>query len=845
MTPAEWSAVKEILSEALECPPAERSAYLDKACGGNPELRRRVESLVEADEKTWSLLEAPAAASSSLTTSIRPPAAGERIGAYEILREIGHGGMGIVYLARRADQQFEKHVAIKVARAGIAGDPLERRFRSERQIIANLDHPNIARLLDGGSTPDGRPYLVMEYVEGQPLTQWCDAHALGVRERLEIFLEVCAAVQYAHQHLVVHRDLKPANILVTEQATVKLLDFGIAKLIDPELGVETGERTGTLFRLLTPDYASPEQIRGGPISTASDIYALGVVLFELLAGERPYRLTGSSPAETLWIVCERELAKPSTVVTAERSRELAGDLDTIVLTALRKEPSRRFASANALAQDIRRHLSGLPVEARADTFGYRAGKFVKRHRAGVAAAALIAVALAGGLAMTLLEARRARAAEARAERRFNDVRKLARSLLFEIHDSVADLSGATPARTLIVQRALEYLDNLARETTRSDPGLMRELASAYQRVGDVQGSPNSANLGDSGGALKSYRKALELRESLAAHTPGDPEIQRELAATLDSLGDVLGSRGQQAEELEAYKRSLAVREALVAADPKSTTSRRGLATSYHRIASVLVDQGKFQEALAMWRKEMELFEALWKENPSDSRAQRNVALSYKYAGGTLESLNERSAALELYRKAVALDEARSAADPKNASARIDLSYSYGALGQCLSVTGDLDGAIETYGKALAIREALVVADPKDVNARSALGRAYRRMGSYFLEKGDGAPAMDFCFKAVRMAESISRQDPANKAAQEDLADALDFLGDAQAAMAAAPTTPRSSRRGYRQEACSTYERSLAIWTQLRDQRALSARNASEPDRAASQVARCSETVKKR
>jgi tetratricopeptide (TPR) repeat protein/predicted Ser/Thr protein kinase len=843
MTTEEWGAVKDILNEVLECPPTERSAYLDKACAGNPSLRRQVEALVEADGKTWSLLEAPAAAASSLTSAGRAPAAGDRIGAYEILKEIGHGGMGIVYLARRADEQFERTVAIKVARAGFAGDSLTRRFRSERQIVANLDHPNIARLLDGGATSDGRPYLVMEYVEGEALTQWCDARGLGIRERLEIFLEVCAAVQYAHQHLVVHRDLKPANILVTEQGTVKLLDFGIAKLVDPDLA-ESAERTGTLFRLLTPDYASPEQIRGEPISTASDVYALGVVLYELLTRERPYRLTGVSPAEMLWIVCEKEPVKPSAVVKADRANELAGDLDTIVLTALRKEPSRRFASANALAQDIRRYLSGLPVEARADTFGYRAGKFVKRHRAGVAAAALIAVALAGGLVMTLLEARRARAAETRAERRFDDVRKLARSLLFEIHDSVADLSGATAARTLIVQRALEYLDNLARETTRSDPGLMRELASAYQRVGDVQGNPNSANLGDSGGALKSYRKALGLLETLAARAPRDQEIQREFAAILDSVGDVLGRRGEQAEELEAYKRSLAVREALVAADPKSTTSRRGLATSYHRIASVLVDQGKLPEALAMWRREMELFEALWNENPSDPRAQRNVALSYKYTGGTLERMNERPAALELYRKAVALDEARSAAEPKNASAQIDLSFSYGALGQCLSSMGDLDGAIETYGKALAIREALVARDPKDVNARSALGKAYRRMGTYFLKKGDGLQAVDFCLKGVRMAESVSREDPANKAAREDLAAALYFLGDAQSAMAAAATAPRSARPGYLRDACSTYERSLAIWTQLRDQRALSAGNADGPDLAAAQVAHCQEAVKK-
>jgi non-specific serine/threonine protein kinase/serine/threonine-protein kinase len=836
MTPAEWSVVKNILNEALDCPPGERSAYLDKACAGNTELRRRVESLIEADGRTWSLLEAPAVASSSLTSSIRPPAAGDRIGAHEILKEIGHGGMGIVYLARRADQQFERYVAIKVAQSGLAGDPLERRFRSERQIVANLDHPNIARLLDGGTTSDGRAYLVMEYVEGEPLTQWCDAHGLGVRERLEIFLEVCAAVQYAHQHLVVHRDLKPANILVTEQRTVKLLDFGIAKLIDPDLA-DGADRTGTLFRLLTPDYASPEQVRGGPISTSSDVYALGVVLYELLTGEKPLKLTGSAPAEMLWIVNEKEPARPSEVAKGGASKELAGDLDTIILTALRKEPGRRFASANAMADDIRRHLSGLPVEARTDTFGYRAGKFVRRHRAGVTAAALVGAALAGGLVMTLREARRARAAEARAERRFNDVRQLANSVVFEIHDQIRDLPGSTPARQALVRRALEFLDKLAQERG-DDQALTRELAAAYQRVGDVQGDPNSANLGDTAGALKSYRKALELRESLAARQPREAEIQRELATTLDTVGDVLGQSGEQAEQLAAYKRSLAVREALLAADPKGALSRRGLATSYHRIASVLVDQGKYQEALVLWCKESELFEAVWKESPSDTRAQRNVALSYKYMGGTLERLEDRSAALELYRKAVALDEARSAADPTNAAAKIDLSFSYGALGQCRAGMGDLDGAVQTYAKALQIREGLVAADPKDVNARRALGRAYRRMGGYLLQKGDGPSALEYCTKAVEIAEAVARQDPANKAALEDVAAALDFLGETEATLAEAPKTPSASRVSHRREACRTYERSLAIWTQLRNQNALSAQNVGKPNLAAAALARC-------
>jgi non-specific serine/threonine protein kinase/serine/threonine-protein kinase len=824
LTPAEWSVVKNILNEALDWPPAERSAYLDRACAGNMELRRRVEALVEADGRTWSLLEAPAAASSSLTSATRPPAAGDLIGAYEILKEIGHGGMGIVYLARRADQQFERYVAIKVAQSGLAGDPLERRFRSERQIVANLDHPNIARLLDGGTTPDGRAYLVMEYVEGQPLTQWCDAHALGVRERLEIFLEVCAAVQYAHQHLVVHRDLKPANILVTEQRTVKLLDFGIAKLIDPDLA-DGAERTGTLFRLLTPDYASPEQIRGGPISTASDVYALGVVLYELLTGEKPLKVTGSAPAEMLWIVSEREPARPSAVAKPGQSKELAGDVDTIVLTALRKEPARRFASANALAEDIRRHLSGLPVEARTDTFGYRAGKFVRRHRAGVAAAALVGLALAGGLVMTMREARRARAAEARAERRFNDVRKLANSNLFELHDAISSLPGSTPAREILLKRALEYLDDLSREKG-ADPDLQRELASAYQKVADVLGAPG-ASLGDAKGAEASNRKALEIRQRLAAADPQNRALLLELATSYNAVGEL--------------PKALEIREKLAKEAPGDMAAQRALGLSYFSYSVYHADRKEFDKALDYRRKYVAMAQSVLEASPGDPKAARDLALGYKYLGGALEGLHRPAEGLEFYRKAAALDEKRAAEGPPGGPARLDLSFDYGGIGNCLGSMGDITQGLANYRKALALREEVSGADPKNAFARSAVARAHNKIAWLLGKSGDFEGSLQNLHRVLQIRRGLMALDTSNASSAFDVASTLEDIGEAHESLAKAKGRARAREQWV--AAKQSYSDSHDAFLELQRQGKLKGIVDGAPERVAVAIARCDDALK--
>ncbi len=499
--------------------------------------------------------------------------------------------MGEVYRAFRADDQYRQEVALKVVRAGQDSGQVIQRFRNERQILATLEHPNIARLLDGGTTEEGVPYLVMELIEGQPIGEYCDSHRLTVPDRLKLFTQVCAAVQYAHQRLIIHRDIKPGNILVTPEGTPKLLDFGIAKVLGSDLQSQRNE-TLPAFRALTPGYASPEQIKLESMTTASDVYSLGVVLYELLAGRSPYRATTRTPQDLVLAICEQDPDKPSLCVSrvsaephgssmsieqtaAVRSsspsklvKQLRGDLDNIVLMALRKEPSRRYASAEQFAADISRHLDCVPVLARKDTTKYRVSKFIGRHKAGVAGSIAGVLAVLAGLAIALYEAQVARqqahiagTQRVRAERRFHDVRKLANSLMFEIHDSIKDLPGATPARKLLVNRALEYLDNLSQEAN-GDPALQRELAAAYDRVGDVLGYEGSANLGDFPGAIQSYNKALAIRESAAALNPDDDKVQADLLNNYFRLCSALQSTGDYEHALNHLHKAIPVAERL-------------------------------------------------------------------------------------------------------------------------------------------------------------------------------------------------------------------------------------------------------------------------------------------
>ena len=421
MTPARWQQVKETLAAAMERETtAERTIFLAQTCADDTALAREVQSLLEQPAEpldSWADSGGFIGADTSLAQN-----QGRRVGAYQLLHELGRGGMGTVWLAQRADERFEQKVAIKLLKRGTDTEEVLRRFQAERQILARLEHPGIARLLDGGETDDGLPFFVMEFIAGgERLTTYAKEHKLLIPARVELFRKVCIAVQFAHQNLVVHRDLKPGNILITPEGEPKLLDFGIARLLDDD----APDVTALEHRRLTPAYASPEQARSEPITTASDIYSLGALLYELLSEETPHQFTRANPShpEIARVIAEQVPRRPSLAAeNPETRRRLRGDLDNIVLRAMAREPTRRYSSASALADDLARHLQNRTVRARPDTLAYRSSKFVRRNRVAVTAAALLACALAGGVATTVFQARRA-------QRRFDEVRGLTNSTM--------------------------------------------------------------------------------------------------------------------------------------------------------------------------------------------------------------------------------------------------------------------------------------------------------------------------------------------------------------------------------------------------------------------------------
>ncbi len=797
MTPERWQAVQRIFHEALERPAGERASFLAGAAAGDAELEAEVATLLASADTDEGFLETPAGPP--------PEAPRARIGPYDVVREIGHGGMGTVYLAMRADEQFRKRVAIKVVRRGMDTEAVIRRFRQERQILAGLDHPNIARLLDGGNTEEGLPYLVMEHVEGEPVTAWCDRHSLALRERVALFRAICAAVQFAHQNLVVHRDLKPGNILVDEGGAPKLLDFGVAKLLNPEVSGQTLDLTGASVRVFTPEYASPEQIRGERITTATDVYALGVLLHEILTGRRP-----SGDAD-------------------RTKRILPADLDTIVAMATREEPARRYASAEQLSEDLRRWLDGLPVKARRDTFPYRSGKFLKRHKAGVVAAALVALSLVVGIVATARQARIAEAEHARAERRLEDVRKLASSFLFEFHDSIRNLPGSTPARELIVRRALEYLGTLAKEVS-GDRALQRDLAEAYEKLADVQGLPGGAGLGDSPGALASMKAAVQIREGLVASVPADVSDRSLLAKALGVWGSALATSGDMAGAVAASRRAVELLEAAVAQKPKDAQLLRRVALAHFLLSNRLSSASDNAGCIEEMRKSLALYEGLRAELPRDVGLRRAVALCNKYiASALIEDVRltkDYESALDGYRRSLEIEDALVVEDPTNALYKRDLSHSLAGRGQVFYRVGRSAEGLADYDRAIALRKELVAADPKSAGTRYALARAYQGLGQGQVASGDARAALTTLKEGLLIFTDLRAADPSNAAIASDAALTKKFVGDAHAA------------RKECGEALRWYERARDDFSSLEASGRLSPGNRLLADENAQALARC-------
>lgn len=795
-----WQRVKTIFSSAAELAPAERQQFVKDSCGEDRALMEEVESLLRYEGvSTVSGAGGSAPADDRGGVGLE----GRRLGPYQLLREIGRGGMASVYLAIRADDQYSKQVAIKLVNGVTNSEEVVRRFRNERQMLAVLDHPNIVKLLDGGATADGLLYLVMDYVQGVPISDYCDAHRLTIEERLELFRTVCAAVHYAHQNLVIHRDLKPGNILVNSSGAPKLLDFGIARLLNPELLGEAG-LTRAALHPMTPEYASPEQVRGEPVTTASDVYSLGVMLYELLAGSPPYRIGRATLPELERVICLEEPQRPSAAVlqpdpqadrsSADRrapggisaargepspqklSERLAGDLDNIVLMALRKEPQRRYASAEQLGEDIRRFMDRQPVIARNATAWYRTGKFVRRHRAAVAAAAVVFTLLVAAVIITAREARVANRERLLAERRFNDVRTLADSFLFDFDNAIKNLPGSTPARQLVVRKALDYLNRLQGQTA-GNVSLQKDLIRAYLKVGAIQGGPYTANLGDVQGALESFAKARQIALELERSHPRDAEAAVLLAKTCQNFADAELFAGRTNDAVANLNQSAALLEPIARVPGSDLEPQLDLIDTYSGLGDAyghgsVMNLGQPEKSLAYFQKSRDLAESVLDAHPDDREVLRRVAIAESKIGDILLAQGEPRQAVEHHRASLT-DFARIAAsDPNNAVAERELAIGYARLAKTLRATGKRDEADELESKTIPISEKLYAADPTNMQAKFDLAVNYRHVSEGLAARGDVAGAADYFGRAIKLVSEMAAADPGNAERQAQLAEGL-------------------------------------------------------------------------
>ena len=660
MTPEKWKRVKEVFQTAVELDDDARRSYVENQCLDDATMLAEVSSLLKSHSESTSFFESPAlAAVTDLVgdTSL-PSRAGQIVGAYKIESEIGRGGMGAVYLASRADEAFDKKVAIKLIKRGFDTDEIVRRFRHERQILAGLEHPNITRLLDGGSTEDGMPFLVMDYVDGRPLNKFADERKLTVANRLEIFLQICSAVSYAHQSLVIHRDLKPSNILVTDDGVPKLLDFGIAKLTEAgDRDEHTLEKTINAFHALTPEYASPEQVGGMVVTTASDIYSLGVILYELLTGHRPYTFKGRTAQEVSRVITDTVPTKPSSIcrlrglkVDVQNPqavvRTLQGDLDNIILMAMRREVDRRYSSVEQFAADIRRYLEGLPVIAREDTFGYRASKFIKRNKAGVAAGAGIAASLIGGL---IAASRQAKIAAKQRDRARAEARKAEKIN----HFLQRMLSSADPR---VAGRDLRVTDTLrmAAESVTTEFARQPEIAAdlnttiglTYLGLGDLPAAEHHLKSAletrlelfprrsvETAISFQNYGRVLELKGDLKRAEPflrealstlielkGENDI--DVANALDSLGYLKGLEGDSEVSIEMHTKELAIRRTVHGSDHPT------VAGAIAKIANIYAIMGKHELSEPLHREALRIFrQAYGSEHPDIALTMINLVRS--------------------------------------------------------------------------------------------------------------------------------------------------------------------------------------------------------------------------
>ncbi len=749
MSAENWKTVKKILGEVLDLEAAERQSFLTKL---DAPLREEVESLLafEDESEDWMKLSAVEFSKDFFEDAEENTLFGKNIGAYRIIGELGYGGMGAVYLAERADGEFSQRVALKLLKREMNTSALRRRFQQEREILASLEHPNIARLLDAGTTDDKIPFLAMEYVEGLPIDDYCNRENLDLNARLDLFRKVCAAVNFAHRNLIVHRDLKPSNILVTKEGAPKLLDFGISKILSAEFE-QVNSSTVTNLGVMTPSYASPEQLQSKSVTTATDVYSLGVILYELLSGHRPFEKRENDLKEIYKAVLETEPTPPSAAIadfgfgvsdliktgsapsnqtkdqhqetnpqSAIRNPQLKGDLDNIVLKALRKEPERRYSSAENLAEDIHRHQRGLPVAARPNTLSYRAEKFFKRNKVSVLVGVLLFIAIVAGIVATLWQSRVAQVERVRAEKRFNDVRKLANSYLFDVYPEIENLEGSLKAREKILTNALEYLDSLSNEAA-GDLELQSELATAYEKIGDVMGAMNNSSLGNIQAGLDSYAKAGKLREAVLAANSANPEAKEKLANNYYVTARTLWNNSQTSEAEAAFEKALKLRRELVAAQPDSVVQQ-------DRLAVLLIDYG----AIPVFNSQTEK-------------------------------------AVVLFNEAYEIVERNRQKEPENWTFKKTLTRLLRSMSKAKGSMGDYEGGIRGLEQAVEVSGELAKQFPSDFRVQRSVWLTNSIYCELYIDRQDGQKAVEKCEPTIEFPKIALAKEPENGVVAYDLA----------------------------------------------------------------------------
>jgi len=710
--------IEAIFSEALAAPSEERNALIEARSNGDQELAAEVASLLKACEVEESL---------TASRQLAPKAGRETgaeskaIGPYVLDRLLGRGGMGAVYLAHRADGQFEQQVAIKLIDLPLATGLFRDRFRQERQILAGLQHPFIARLLDGGVTASGDLYLAMEYVDGVPIHRFCAEKHLTEAQRLTLFLRVCEAVEFAHQNLVVHRDLKPDNILVADDGTPRLLDFGTAKLLSPTLAVPGSELTREGYQSFTPQYASPEQVLGNPITTASDTYSLGVLLYLILTGAMPYDLKEFTTAEMLRAICEESPRRPSQATGADD--RLDADLEAILLKALRKEPRERYLTAEQLASDIRAYLGGQPVAARQGTLRYRTCKFARRNRLALAGAAFLAVTLVAGVAGVAWQARVADAERRKAEARSADLRLLSNSLLSELDEAIKQLPGSTGVQKLLVTRVLEHLDRMAQDA-QGDRLTRLDLVDAYVRLGNIQGNPYDQNLGDPDGGLSSLDKAIALAEPLAPDGSSDQKALRALAIAQESRSEILFGTARTQEAIVSMQASVKTYDRSIETPGVSANLICDVASAYGTLGDELGQTGTASladtaAALKAFRKSIALDDRALGIDPNFVRAKRGLSINQMKIGN-VEMETDPALALKDFQTAMERADALPKAEQENLSTLRMRAMLMRKKANALVQLGEYSKATELFTQVARIHQYFVAADSQDLRALADL-----------------------------------------------------------------------------------------------------------------------------